>query len=181
MHFFQIFYLTNCWPCGIIEIRRPTFVDAATKTPLKIGYFRGVCDCFVVGIIQHFFSELALVHTWYSAPLHPVRSRTLSSRAYPTLVGLAISLASALLPSFVSWLYHLIDYLSRGFYDFSYRLATLILRLPCGIVKGFSVEFSFPYPHSACLVAKRGAITIVAPHLRPDVFVGFSLPFVSLL
>ena len=34
---------------------------------------------------------------------------------------------------------------------------------------------SFPYPHSACLVAKRDAIPIVALHLRPGVFEEFSL------
>lgn len=40
---------------------------------------------------------------------------------------------------------------------------------------------SFPYPHSACLVAKRDAIPIVALHLRPGVFEEFSLSFVPLL
>ena len=57
----------------------------------------------------------------YSAPLHPVRSRTLSSRTYPTLVGLAISLASALHPSFVPLLYHTLRDLSRGFFQIALK------------------------------------------------------------
>ena len=60
----------------------------------------------VVEISATLFQPVRSGSHLYSAPLHPVRSRTLSSRSYPTLVGLAISLASALHPSFTSLLYH---------------------------------------------------------------------------
>ena len=48
-------------------------------------------------------------------------------------------------------------------------------------MKGFSVGFSLPYPHSACSVAERSAITIVGLHLTPSVFEEFSLSFCTLI
>ena len=100
----------------------------------------------------------------YSAPLHPVRSRTLSSRSYPPLVGLATPLLPCIPHLYLDYITHLVI-CQALFYDFSYRLATLMLRLPCGIVKGFSVGCP-SHSQSVQWLAHRSCSTIVCSKSR---------------
>ena len=67
---------------------------------------------------------------------------------------------------FVPLLYHNLGDLSRGFfYDFSYRFATFLFRLPCGIVKGFSVGCP-SHSQSVQWLAHRSCSTIVRSKSR---------------
>ena len=80
-------------------------------------------NCFVVGIIQHFFSELALVHICIPQTYTPC-GRVMGQRSNSLSWAPVLSVA---LPSpFVPLLYHTLRDLSRGFSNFfekSFRLA----------------------------------------------------------
>jgi hypothetical protein len=71
-------------------------------------------------IIRYYFNPCGTGSHLYSANTNTLRSRTLSSRTYPTLVGLAFGFCLASL--FVPLLYHNLGDLSRGFFIF-FRLS----------------------------------------------------------
>ena len=90
-------------------------------------------DCFVVGIIQHFFSELALVHICIPQTYTPC-GRIVGQRSYSLSWAPVLSVA---LPSpFVPLLYHTLRGLSRGIFAFAglFLLGVPITHhgVPCG-------------------------------------------------
>lgn len=83
------------------------------------GWFLSIVDvpkgwlCFIVGIIRHFFSETALVHTYIPHTYIPC-GRVIGNWSYIALVGFPRSRV-AVPRLFVTLLYHTFGDLSRGF------------------------------------------------------------------
>ena len=97
-------------------------------------------DCFVVGIIQHFFSELALVHICIPQTYTPC-GRIMGQRSYSLSWAPVLSVA---LPSpFVPLLYHTLRDLSRGFLHF---LRTFFSGAPTPVLHSQWQAFVCGYP-----------------------------------